>query len=94
MATPTVLERILKSTREELERRKRELPQAELKYRAFALGGEPGAGELMGEIPGGVTVVWESGIAEAEQLNRLEEAGVDAVFVGEALMRSENPEAA
>ena len=50
--------------------------------------------QLMGEIPGGMTVVWESGIAEAEQLNRLEEAGVDAVFVGEALMRSENPDAA
>jgi len=50
--------------------------------------------QLMGEIPRGVTVVSESGIAEAEQLNRLEEAGVDAVLVGEALMRSENPEAA
>ena len=50
--------------------------------------------QLMGEIPGGVTVVSESGIVEAEQLNRLEEAGVDAVLVGEALMRSENPEAA
>jgi indole-3-glycerol phosphate synthase len=50
--------------------------------------------QLMGEIPQGVTVVSESGIAEAEQLNRLEEAGVDAVLVGEALMRSENPEAA
>jgi indole-3-glycerol phosphate synthase len=50
--------------------------------------------QLMGEIPRGVTVVSESGIVEAEQLNRLEEAGVDAVLVGEALMRSENPEAA
>ncbi len=44
---PTVLlERILESTREELERRKRELPAEELEYRAFALGGEPGGGEL------------------------------------------------
>jgi indole-3-glycerol phosphate synthase len=49
---------------------------------------------LMGEIPVGVTVVSESGIAEAEQLKRLEAAGVDAVLVGEALMRSPDPEAA
>ena len=50
--------------------------------------------QLMGEMPGGVTVVSESGIVEAEQLKRLEEAGVDAVLAGESLMRSENPEAA
>ena len=50
--------------------------------------------QLMGGIPGGVTVVSESGIAEAEQLLKLEDAGVNAVLVGEALMRSENPEAA
>jgi len=49
---------------------------------------------LMGEIPGGVTVVSESGIAEAEQLNRLEDAGVDGVLVGESLMRSADPEVA
>jgi indole-3-glycerol phosphate synthase len=47
-----------------------------------------------GEIPGGVTVVSESGIAGAEQLNDLEEAGVDGVLVGESLMRSADPEAA
>jgi indole-3-glycerol phosphate synthase len=41
-----------------------------------------------------VTVVSESGIVEAEQLSRLEERGVDAVLVGEALMRSEDPGAA
>ena len=39
MATPTVLERILESTREALERRKRELPAEELEYQAFAIGG-------------------------------------------------------
>jgi indole-3-glycerol phosphate synthase len=50
--------------------------------------------ELMGEIPSGVTVVSESGIAESEQLSRLEDAGVDAVLVGETLMRSADPEAA
>jgi indole-3-glycerol phosphate synthase len=49
---------------------------------------------LMGEIPAGVTVVSESGIAEAEQLSRLEDAGVAAVLVGETLMRSVDPEAA
>jgi indole-3-glycerol phosphate synthase len=50
--------------------------------------------ELMGEIPSGVTVVSESGIVEPEQLSRLQDAGVDAVLVGEALMRSADPEAA
>ena len=48
----------------------------------------------MGEIPAGVTVVSESGIAGSEQLGKLEEAGVDAVLVGESLMRSSDPEAA
>jgi indole-3-glycerol phosphate synthase len=50
--------------------------------------------KLMGEIPAGVTVVSESGIAGAEQLVTLADAGVDAVLVGEALMRSADPEAA
>ncbi len=49
---------------------------------------------LMGEIPAGVTVVSESGIARPEQLSRLEDAGVAAVLVGETLMRSADPEAA
>jgi indole-3-glycerol phosphate synthase len=49
---------------------------------------------LMDELPAGVTVVSESGIVGAEQLSKLEEAGVDAVLVGEALMRSPDPEAA
>jgi len=49
---------------------------------------------LMGEIPAGVAVVSESGIARAEQLSRLEDAGVAAVLVGETLMRSADPEAA
>ncbi len=50
--------------------------------------------KLMGEIPAGVTVVSESGIAGVEQLRELENGGVDAVLVGESLMRSEDPEAA
>jgi indole-3-glycerol phosphate synthase len=49
---------------------------------------------LMGEIPAGVTVVSESGIVQAEQLSKLQDAGVDAVLVGELLMRSEDPEVA
>ena len=46
--TPTVLERILQSTRAELERRKRELSPQELEYQAFAAGGG-GAGGGRGE---------------------------------------------
>jgi indole-3-glycerol phosphate synthase len=49
---------------------------------------------LLGEVPAGVTVVSESGIATAEQLRSLENAGVHAVLVGELLMRSADPEAA
>jgi indole-3-glycerol phosphate synthase len=49
---------------------------------------------LMGEMPAGVTVVSESGIAGAEQLERLQGIGVQAVLVGEALMRAADPEAA
>ena len=50
--------------------------------------------QLMSRVPDAVTVVSESGIAAAEQLNRLERAGVQAVLVGESLMRSPDPEAA
>ncbi len=49
---------------------------------------------LLEEVPDGVAVVSESGIATAEQLRRLEERGVQAVLVGETLMRSPDPEAA
>jgi indole-3-glycerol phosphate synthase len=49
---------------------------------------------LLGEVPAGVAVVSESGIATAEQLRRLAEWGVQAVLVGETLMRSSDPEAA
>ena len=48
----------------------------------------------MGEMPAAVTVVSESGIATAEQLERLQRLGVDAVLVGESLMRAGDPEAA
>jgi indole-3-glycerol phosphate synthase len=49
---------------------------------------------LMGEIPSGVTVVSESGIATGGQLRALAAEGVHAVLVGEALMRAADPEAA
>jgi indole-3-glycerol phosphate synthase len=49
---------------------------------------------LMAEVPAGVAVVSESGIASAEQLRRLQEEGVQAVLVGESLMRAGDPEAA
>jgi indole-3-glycerol phosphate synthase len=49
---------------------------------------------LAGEVPDGVTLVSESGIAGAEQLRALAAEGVHAVLVGESLMRSADPEAA
>lgn len=49
---------------------------------------------LMDEIPQSVTVVSESGIAGAEQLRRLQARGVQAVLVGETLMRAPDPAAA
>jgi len=49
---------------------------------------------LAREVPEGVGVVSESGIATAEQLRALAAQGVDAVLVGEALMRAPEPETA
>jgi len=49
--------------------------------------------ELMPDVPAGKTVVSESGIAERATLEALEGRGVDAVLIGEALMRAEDPEA-
>ncbi|HEV2074875.1 MAG TPA: indole-3-glycerol phosphate synthase TrpC, partial [Thermoleophilaceae bacterium] len=42
--------------------------------------------ELLPEVPAGKTVVSESGIASRREIEELEEIGVDAVLVGEALM--------
>jgi indole-3-glycerol phosphate synthase len=44
--------------------------------------------ELLPSIPEGTVVVAESGLSRRDQLDRLGEAGVDAVLIGEALMRS------
>lgn len=50
--------------------------------------------ELLADVPAGKTVVSESGIATREQIEQLEGVGVDAVLVGETLMRAPDPEAA
>jgi indole-3-glycerol phosphate synthase len=50
--------------------------------------------ELLADIPAGKTVVSESGIRTRQQIEELEQVGVDAVLVGETLMRSDDPEAA
>lgn len=50
--------------------------------------------ELLADIPAGKTVVAESGISQPEQLAELDRVGVDAVLVGEALMRSPDLESA
>jgi indole-3-glycerol phosphate synthase len=50
--------------------------------------------QLRGAMPDGVVVVSESGIGSCEQLRELEREGVDAVLVGESLMRAAEPEVA
>jgi indole-3-glycerol phosphate synthase len=47
--------------------------------------------ELMPDVPAGKTVVSESGIADRHTLEELERVGVDAVLIGEALMRANDP---
>lgn len=49
--------------------------------------------ELMPDVPAGKTVVAESGISAREELEELERVGMDAVLIGEALMRATDPEA-
>jgi indole-3-glycerol phosphate synthase len=48
--------------------------------------------ELLSDVPAGKTVVSESGFHTREQLDELERVGVDAVLVGETLMRAPDPE--
>jgi indole-3-glycerol phosphate synthase len=50
--------------------------------------------ELLTDVPAGKTVVSESGINTRADVEELERVGVDAVLVGEALMRAPDPEAA
>ncbi len=49
---------------------------------------------LLPDVPSGVLVVAESGFSTRAELERLAEAGVDAVLIGEALMRAPEIEAA
>jgi indole-3-glycerol phosphate synthase len=50
--------------------------------------------ELLADIPAGKTVVSESGFKTRDQLDALERVGVDAVLIGETLMRAPDIEAA
>jgi indole-3-glycerol phosphate synthase len=50
--------------------------------------------QLLAEIPAGKTVISESGLHDRRQLDELERVGVDAVLVGETLMRARDMEAA
>jgi indole-3-glycerol phosphate synthase len=50
--------------------------------------------DLLPKVPPAIPVVSESGIASRADVARLEAAGLDAVLVGEALLRAEDPGAA
>jgi indole-3-glycerol phosphate synthase len=50
--------------------------------------------DLLSDVPTGKVVVSESGFNRREQLEDLDRVGVDAVLVGEALMRADDIEAA
>lgn len=53
---------------------------------------DPGTAlRLLADAPAGTIVVAESGIASRDDVQRLEDAGVDAILVGEALMREDDP---
>lgn len=48
---------------------------------------------LIPQIPDGIVTVSESGIFDLEDASRARDCGADAILVGEALMRAEDPEA-
>jgi indole-3-glycerol phosphate synthase len=50
--------------------------------------------ELLSDVPAGKTVVSESGFSTRDQLDELDRVGVDAVLIGETLMRAHDVEAA
>ena len=50
--------------------------------------------DLLAAVPTGKTVVSESGIVSRQQIDELERVGVDAVLVGETVMRAPDPEVA
>ena len=49
---------------------------------------------LLSDVPAGKAVVSESGLESREQLEELERVGVDAVLIGESLLRADDIEAA
>jgi indole-3-glycerol phosphate synthase len=49
--------------------------------------------ELLTDVPAGKTVVSESGFSTRDQLDELERVGIDAVLIGETLMRATDVEA-
>jgi indole-3-glycerol phosphate synthase len=50
--------------------------------------------EMLSDVPAGKTVVAESGFSTRDELDELERVGVDAVLIGETLMRAPDIEAA
>jgi indole-3-glycerol phosphate synthase len=50
--------------------------------------------DLLSDVPAGKTVVSESGFSTRDQLDELDRVGVDAVLIGETLMRADDLEAA
>jgi indole-3-glycerol phosphate synthase len=50
--------------------------------------------DLLSDVPAGKTVVSESGFSTRDQLDDLDRVGVDAVLIGETLMRAADLEAA
>jgi indole-3-glycerol phosphate synthase len=50
--------------------------------------------DLLAAVPTGKTVVSESGIRTRQEIEELERVGVDAVLIGETLMRAADPEEA
>jgi len=46
---------------------------------------------LLADVPAGTVVVAESGITDGVIVRELQDAGVDAILVGEALMRADDP---
>jgi len=50
--------------------------------------------DLLADVPAGKVVVSESGIHNREQIDELEQVGIDAILIGEVLMRAPDPEAA
>jgi indole-3-glycerol phosphate synthase len=50
--------------------------------------------DWLADVPAGKVVVSESGIHDRQQIDELEQVGIDAVLIGEVLMRAPDPEAA